>query len=168
MRGVKLALPGLLILLLPACATLAGVGIQPPRFAVADEQAAELRLLGPTLDRPVGGVALRLYARVDNPNPIGVTLSRLTGTLRLEGFDAADADFPLGVPLGAGASTVVPLDIAVSFANLPGLADVFSRAVTGRDIGYSLNGTATVDAGLLGQPTFGPMTLLAGAVELRR
>lgn len=153
---------------LAGCATLGGVGIQPPRFEVAGGQQAELRLLGPSLERPVGGAAIRLYARVENPNPIGITLSRLAGTLSLQGRDAADADFPLGLPLDAGGSAVVPLDISVSFSNLPGLADVLGRAVIGGEIAYSLRGIATVDAGLLGQPSFGPMSLLSGVVEVRR
>jgi hypothetical protein len=153
---------------LAGCASLGGLGIQPPRFDVAAGQASELRLLGPSLQRPLGGASLRLYALVENPNPIGITLSSLAGTLRLEGYEAADADFPLGVPLQPGGSTVVPLDIAISFANLPGLADVVGRAVTAGAIDYSLSGTATVDAGVLGQPTFGPMTLLQGSVDAGR
>ena len=156
------------LLLLGGCATLSGLGIQAPRFSVADEQNAEIRLLPPSLERPVGGAALRLYARVENPNPIGITLSRLSGRLELQGFDAADADFPLGLPLEAGEATVVPLDIAISFANLPGLGEVLGRAVVGGELAYNLRGTATVDAGMLGQPTFGPMSLLNGTVELRR
>jgi len=155
-------------LLLSACATLGGLGIQAPTFRVAAEQPSELRLLGPSLQRPLGGASLRLYARVDNPNPVGITLSSLTGNLSLEGHDAAQADFPLGVPLQPGGSAVVPLDIAISFADLPGLADVLSRAVNTGQVAYSLRGTASVDAGLLGQPTFGPMTLLQGAVRTTR
>lgn len=156
------------VLLTTSCASLGGLGIQPPTIGISDGNQPQLRLLGPSLDRPVGGASLRLYARVENPNPIGITLSRLTGTLRLEGFDAADADFPLGVPLTAGGAAVVPLDITVSFANLPGLADVLGAAVFGRDIQYSLNGTVGVDAGVLGQPTFGPMALLNGTVRVSR
>jgi hypothetical protein len=157
-----------LFLLLSGCATLGGLGIVPPRIAIDQQQAAELRLLGPSLQRPLGGASLRLYARVDNPNPVGITLTRLAGTLQIQGFDAADADFPLGVPLAAAGSVVVPLDIAISFANLPGLADVLSRAVTGGEVEYRLQGTASVDAGMLGQPSFGPMTLLAGSVRPTR
>jgi hypothetical protein len=158
---------GAALLLTSGCATL-GMGIQAPRFSVADEQPSEIRLLGPSLQRPVGGASIRIYARVENPNPVGITLSSLAGTLRLEGFDAADAEFPLGLPLAAGQATVVPLDIAVSFANLPGLADVLGRAVTTGQVAYSLRGTAAVDAGPLGQPSFGPMTLLQGTVQARR
>ncbi|MEX2584111.1 MAG: LEA type 2 family protein [Gemmatimonadota bacterium] len=153
---------------LSGCATLGGLGIQAPIFHVASDQQSELRLLGPSIQRPLGGASLRLYARVENPNPVGITLSSLAGTLRLEGFDAADADFPLGLPLQAGGSAVVPLDIAISFANLPGLADVLGSAVTGGEIDYSLRGTARVDAGVLGQPSFGPMTLLEGSVRAQR
>lgn len=157
-----------LVPLLSQCASLGSLGIQPPRFDISNSQAPELRLLGPSLQRPVGGATLRLYAQVENPNPIGITLSRVNGTVQLEGFDAADADFPLGLPLNAGATTVVPLEISVNFANLPGLADVIGRAVTGREVAYSLRGTVGVDAGVLGQPTFGPMSLLEGSVRVQR
>lgn len=156
------------LLLLAGCASLGGLGIQAPRFAVDSGQPAELRLVGPSFERPLGGATVRLYARVENPNPIGITLSALSGRLELGGFDAADAEFPLGLPLQAGQSTVVPLDITLSFANVSGLADVLARSVTSGEIDYSLRGTAQVDAGVLGQPSFGPMTLLEGTVRARR
>lgn len=158
----------LALLLLSGCASLGGIGIMPPRFDISDSQQPRLRLLPPSLSNPVGGASLMLYADVENPNPVGITLSRLSGTARIEGFDAADVNFPLGLPLNAGGSTVVPLEISVSFANLPGLADVVGRAVTGGDLAYSLRGTVAVDAGILGQPTFGPMELLAGNVRVQR
>ncbi len=166
--SIRLGAALALTLVLSGCASLGGLGIVPPRISIDPQQNAELRLLGPSLQRPLGGASLRLYARVENPNPVGITLTRLAGTLQLQGFDAADADFPLGIPLTATGSAVVPLDIAISFANLPGLADVLSRAVTGGEVDYSLQGTASVDAGMLGQPSFGPMTLLAGSVRPTR
>jgi hypothetical protein len=165
MRAYTLALAVCGLLLISGCATFAGLGIQAPRFQVADDQPSQLRLLGPSAQRPLGGASVRLFARVENPNPLGITLAALAGTLNLEGFEAAEASFPLGLPLAAGESVVVPLDIAISFANLPGLADVLGRAVTGGPIGYSFRGTVSVDAGALGQPTFGPMTLLQGSVQ---
>ena len=164
---------GALLLALPAlfsgCATLGLQNIlQPPSFSVDDTQQAQLRLLPPGPGRPSGGAAVRLYARVGNPNPVGFTLSALAGTLQLEGRNAARVDFPLGVPLGAGQQTIVPLDLAVDFADLPQLGSTILRAVTGQSIRYALNGTVGVDAGVLGQPTFGPMTLLAGDVRVTR
>lgn len=167
-KAMRTTIVLLATLLLSSCASLGGLGVQAPTFGLSSQNQPQLRLLGPSLDRPVGGAALRLYARVENPNPIGITLSRLAGTVRLEGFDAADADFPLGVPLSAGGSAVVPLDVTVSFANLPGLAEVLTAAVSGRDINYSLRGTVGVDAGVLGQPTFGPMALIDGTVRVSR
>ncbi|HEU4562736.1 MAG TPA: LEA type 2 family protein [Longimicrobium sp.] len=154
--------------LLSGCATLAQLGIQAPQFYVDQGQPAQLRLLAPGFGRPQGGAAIRLYARVRNPNPIGITLSRLAGGLVLEGRNAAQVDFPLGVPMQGGAETVVPLDISVNFNDIPGLADVLLRAATGQSIRYALRGTVGVDAGVLGQPTFGPMNLLEGSARVGR
>lgn len=162
-RGILLPL----LLLAPGCASLGQV-IQPPRFEVDRDRASELRLLPPAPGRPLGGAAIRLYARVQNPNPLGVTLSTVRGGLLLEGRQAAAVDFPLGVPLEAGAETLVPIEVGISFADVPGLADVLTRAVTGSPVRYRLDGTVGVDAGLLGQPTFGPMTLLQGDVRVTR
>jgi hypothetical protein len=154
--------------LLSGCATLAQLGIQPPQFQVDNTQQAQLRLLAPSLGHPQGGAAIRLYARVRNPNPIGLTLSRVAGGLALEGQNAAQVDFPLGVPLQGGSETVVPLDISVNFNDIPGLANVLLRAATGQSIRYALRGTVGVDAGVLGQPTFGPMNLLDGSMRVFR
>ena len=63
---------------------------------------------------------------------------------------------------------MVPLDITVNFNDIPGLADVILRAATGQSIRYALNGTVGVDAGVLGQPTFGPMNLLSGSARVTR
>jgi hypothetical protein len=154
--------------LLSGCATLAQLGIQAPQFTVDNTQQAQLRLLAPGFGRPQGGAAIRLYARVRNPNPIGITLSRVAGGLALEGQNAAQVDFPLGVPLQGGSETIVPLDISVNFNDLPGLANVLLRAATGQSIRYALRGTVGVDAGVLGQPTFGPMNLLDGSMRVFR
>lgn len=154
---------------LGGCAGL-GLGnvIQPPRFSVADSRQAELRLLGPSIGRPLGGASIRLWARVENPNVLGLTLTAVQGALALEGTKAADVDFPLGIPLLAGQDTVIPLDINVSFSDLPGLADVARRLLTRSSINYRLDGTVAVNAGPLGQPRFGPSTLLDGTLTVRR
>lgn len=116
---------------------------------------------------PVGGAAVRLWAEVTNPNSFGVTLGTLSGTLFLEGSRAAAADFPLGLPLGSRQQTVIPIDLSLSFSDLPGLGDALRRAVSNQPIAYRLDGTVGVDAGRLGTPTFGPMTLLTGEVRPR-
>jgi hypothetical protein len=159
-------------LMMVALTGCAGMGLeqvlQAPTFRVDGSQQAQLRLLGPSMQHPIGGAAVRLYARVGNPNPVGLTLTRLVGQLQLQGNNAARVDFPLGVALQAGGETMVPIDIAIDFNDIPGLAQVARNALTGQPINYSLNGTVGVDAGLLGQPSFGPMQLLSGELRATR
>lgn len=170
---MKISLRSTLVLslaLLSGCASLGMLGqvVQPPRFEVAREREAEIRLLPPAPGRPLGGAAVRLWARVENPNPLGITLSSLNGDLFLEGREAARVGFPLGVPLRAGEATLVPLEVSIGFAEVPGLASVLTRAVVGEPVRYRLAGTVGVDAGAFGEPVFGPMTLLDGEVRVTR
>ena len=160
-------LPLILSLLLSGCASLGQV-LQPPIITVAPDQQAQISLLAPSVSRPLGGASVRLYAEITNPNPFGFTLSTVQGQLALEGVRAADVDLPLGLPLAAGQSSVVPLDILLSFSEVPRLADMLGQAFTRQELGYELVGRIGVDAGALGQPTFGPMTLLEGEVAVRR
>jgi hypothetical protein len=150
-------------LTLPACASLEGLRafVQPPTFRQTD-QPAEVRLAGPSTDRPFGGATVRLWTEVSNPNPFGLTLGTLDGTLFLEDSRAAAAAFPLGLPLGAQQRTVIPIELSISFSDLPGLADVVRRAARREPVAYRLDGTIGVDAGRIGQPVFGPMTLMRG------
>lgn len=102
---------------------------------------------------------------MSNPNGFGLTLGTLRGTLHLEGSRAATVDFPLGLPLQPRGEAEVPIDILVSFQDLPGLGQTLARAISRQPIEYELEGTIGVNAGAFGEPVFGPMTLLRG--ELR-
>lgn len=150
-----------------ACATLERLGdlVQAPQFSEVDDRRAEIQLVGPSSDAPLGGAAIRLWTRVRNPNAFGLTLTTLRGSLFLEGSRAAEADFPLGLPLTASGSKVIPLDLRVSFADIPGLANAIRRAVAGDPLEYRLNGTVGVDALQFGTPVFGPMDLLTGVIR---
>ena len=139
--------------------------VQPLQFKQADERPAEIRLFAPSLSQPLGGAAVRLWLEIENPNPIGLTLSTLKATLLLEDTPAARGDFPLGLPLRAGEDSVIPLDLSISFGDIPSLADLIRRGAQSGGAPYTLEGTVGIDAGPLGQPTFGPMTLVTG--ELR-
>jgi hypothetical protein len=152
------------------CASLAGLGslVQAPRFSAADGRDAEIVLRGPSRDFPLGGAAVRLHARVFNPNPFGLRLSTLVGDLFLGGSRAAAVDFPLGVQLIANDEAEIPIDFVIGFDDVPGLAQVVGRAISGSSLDYRLDGRIGVDAGPLGRPTFGPMTVLAGDVRVRR
>jgi hypothetical protein len=168
MRTIKGWTAVLAVGTLTGCAAL-GLGgiIEPPRFDTAPGQSAELRLAAPSAQAPLGGATIRLWARVENPNSFGFTLARLAGTLFLDASRAATLDLPLGLPLRAGQDTIFPIDLTVSFSDLPGLADVAMRAFAGQSLNYRLDGTVGVNAGALGQPTFGPLTLLQGQVDTR-
>lgn len=153
-----------------SCATLGQLGllVQPPRFERDRDRPAELRLLGPSSGRGIGGAGIRIWARVSNPNSFGLRLSHLSGNLFLEGARAADVDLPLGLPLRPNEDTSIPIDLQVDFEDVPELFDVASRVLSRQPIEYRLDGTIGVDAGQLGQPRFGPSTLLTGELQPRR
>lgn len=163
----RLCCASLAALVLSGCAHLDRLGafVQPPRFEQARDRPAELRLIGRRPDLPLGGAGIRLWTTVTNPNAFGLTLGTLSGTLYLEGTHAAEADFPLGLRLNPGEGSTVPIDLSISFADLPGLADVIRRAANRQPLAYRFDGTIGVDAGALGHPVFGPMTLLNGTVS---
>ena len=163
----RLSSIAILTFLSVSCATLEGLRafVQPPQFQQAADRQSEIRLVGPGPGSSAGGAAIRLWTRVSNPNNFGLTVGTLRGTLFLEGSRAATADFPLGLPLRAHGEDVVPLDITVSFADLPGLGQTITRAIARQPIEFALEGTIGVRAGALGEPVFGPMTILRG--ELR-
>lgn len=152
-----------------ACASLEGLRalIQPPAFEQARDRQSEIRLLPLHADRPAGGAAVRLWTTVTNPNPFGFTLSSVEATLLLDDVEAADAEFPLGLPLQARQSETIPLDLTVSFANVPRLANIIRRAASGGGLDYRLEGTVGIDAGRFGQPTFGPMPIVSGDLRAR-
>jgi hypothetical protein len=155
---------------LAGCATLGQLRgfVQPPHFEQADGRPAEIRLAGPSRLQPIGGANVRLWMRVSNPNPFGVTLSTLQTTLRLDGQRAATGDFPLGLPLGASQDSVIPVELAIDFRDVSGLAGVIRSAAGGDRVEYELEGTVGIDAGRFGQPTFGPMSLLRGELGGQR
>jgi hypothetical protein len=143
-----------------SCATLRDV-VQAPQFSVAAGRQAELRLT-------TGGATVRIWTNVRNPNAFGFTLARLAGSLFVENSRAANVDLPLGLPLVAQRDTVIPIDVTIRYSDLPGLADLASRLLTRSSVAYRLDGTVTVDAGVFGQPSFGPNTIVRGDVAIFR
>ena len=160
----------LLSLFVNGCGQIGALGriVQPPTFSQADHQPAEIRLMGPSRTMPVGGAAVRIWLEVTNPNGFGFTLRTLNATLSLEGSHAATGDFPLGLPLGARQESIVPLDLSISFVDIPGLARVLQQVAVGGVVDYELDGTVGIDAGPFGTPTFGPMRLVTGELRLVR
>lgn len=157
-------------LLAAGCATLGGLQafVRPPRFDALRERPAELRVGGVSRDARFGSAGVRLWARVENPNAFGLTLTTLRGRLHLGDEGGPDVSFPLGLPLRAREVSEVPIDLTVDLAEVPRLAQAVLRGVTGQPVDYRLEGTFGVDAGPIGQPTFGPMTILAGELRVVR
>jgi late embryogenesis abundant protein len=168
-RCARLVVLGSIIAVSSACAGLGNLQqiIQPPRFEQAPGQPAEIRLAGPSAASPLGGAGVRIWLSVTNPNPFGFTLSTVNATLMLEGNRAATGDFPLGLPLTAGQQSVVPLDLSISFADVPGLSRTLGRLAVGGSAPFQLDGTVGISAGRFGNPTFGPMTLATGDLQVR-
>ena len=152
---------------LPGCASLEGLRafVQPPQFAQAPDRPSEILLLPIQAGRPAGGATVRIWTTVSNPNPFGFTLSSVDATLFLEDTQAAETSFPLGLPLQARGTDTIPLEISISFADIPRLAGALRQAARGQSVGYRLEGIVGIDAGRLGQPTFGPMTLVSGTLQ---
>ena len=150
----------------PGCATLGSLQnfVRAPQFDEAPGRQAEIRLVGPSLNAPIGGAAVRLWVRVSNPNAFGFTLSTLRGTLFLQEARGATMDLPLGLPLAARAETEFPIDLMISFADVPSLSDVIRRAANRSPIDYRLDGTVGVEAGTFGSPEFGPLTFVRGTI----
>ena len=139
--------------------------MQAPKFEEAPGQRAEIRLHGPTLSEPLGGAGVRLCTQCRIRMRSASRSAPCAARCNIENSRAADVDFPLGLPLRAGEQTVVPIDLSISFSDLPGLANVLRRAANRQPLAYHLEGTIGVDAGQLGQPVFGPMTLLRGEMR---
>jgi hypothetical protein len=164
---VNFGLVPLAALTIGSCASLNQL-VQPPEFSVAQGRDTQLQLLGPSTSRPLGGATLRIWTRVRNPNAFGLTLAALRGNIFLEDTRAGQVDFPLGLPLTASGDTIIPLDINISFADVPGLIDVAQRIVARNLVAYRLDGTVTVDAAPFGQPSFGPSTWISGQSRVIR
>jgi hypothetical protein len=155
-------------LVLAACASLASlIGVEPPVFAIAQGRQSVLSLDPASILTARPSARLRLWTQVRNPNSIGFTLSTLRGTVFLEGSEVARYDLPLGLPLRAAQDTVIPLDITFGLPALSSLGRLGQALLEGRAVQYRLDGTLGVDAGALGQPTFGPRTWLQGSVDVR-
>jgi hypothetical protein len=154
-------------LAIAGCAALESLGVLALRFESADDRGTELRVLGPSGGRPLGGAALRLWAHVENPNGFGLRLTEVAGDLSIADAGVIDVEFPLGLPLVAHQDTVIPLDIAIGFDELPALGQIARAAIAGQRLDYRLDGTFAVEAGGYGQPRFGPLRLLEGELRVR-
>lgn len=150
------------------CATIGRVlGVEAPRFEMAEGRESVLSLDASSLVTGRPRARLRVWARVSNPNAFGFTLSTLRGTVFLEDAEMAEVDLPLGLPLEAARDTVIPLEISFGLPDLERLGALGEAILRRSEVGYRLDGIVGVDAGELGEPTFGPRTWLQGRLDVR-
>ena len=128
-----------------------------PRPARGDPAPGNLRRRREAVDEGQQSESVRLAPRHAERDALPGGLAR--GGRRLSA----------GLAARRGRGSVIPIDISISFSDLPGLSGVGRRILARQPVPYRLEGTVGVDAGRLGQPVFGPMTLIRGeaAVPLR-
>jgi len=79
----------------------------------------------------------------------------------------AEVDLPLGLPLAAARDTVIPIEMGFGLPSLDQLGALGEALLRRSAVSYRLDGTVGVDAGTLGEPTFGPRTWLRGELDVR-
>lgn len=135
--------------------------VQVPTFEVQ-----EVRLLNVGFSGLIPSSAtLSLRLRVQNPNPFGIRVARAGGALFLDGQNVGSIELPNVElpPNGAGAQDA-NVTLPLNFSN----AATFLRVARGEAVSYRVDGSFSVDAGLLGRPTFGPFTLAQGVLRQPR
>ena len=168
-RGTLVSGSVLLLLIASAgCASfLRFLPVEAPRFELVRERGSVLSLDPASVLTGRPQATVRIWTRVTNPNGFALTLSTFEGDLFVEGRDLAQLDLPLGLPMPAAGDTVIPLDVTFGLPSLATLGTLGEALLSGRGVEYRLDGTLGVDAGRLGQPSFGPRTWLTGDLEVR-
>jgi hypothetical protein len=168
-RSSKLVLGAILVVSATgACASLQSLlEVAAPRFELVEDRESVLTLDPVSILTESPFVNFRLWTRVTNPNSFGLTISTLEGEVFLEGREMAEIDLPLGLPLVASRDTIIPLDLRFGIPSLSSLGALGQALLARRPVRYRLDGRLGVDAGPLGEPTFGPRTWLQGEVDVR-
>lgn len=136
--------------------------LQVPEFKVQSVALRSLTL--PGLGRPAVAT-LSVQLRVHNPNPVSVRVARAGGRILLDDLDVGTVNLPnVDLPAGGDATQEAVVDLPVTLANLA----TFVKVGRGEAVPYRLEGSFTVDAGLLGKPTFGPYVVAQGVLKQPR
>lgn len=159
-----LPLSVLAALALTACAPaqLAGPVVQVPTFEARNMHLSSLTL-APAGGLPGGGqgaaAGLELTVQMYNPNPFPVRLHSFSADLFLTGQRAAALILPdVALPARGTATQTVQASVPVNL----NVAAEWLKVARGQAVPYRVDGSFTADLGVLGQPTFGPLTLVQG------
>jgi len=108
---------------------------------------------------------LRIRTRASNPNPVGVRLAGLDFDLYVNGTRAGSGSFTGGVDLPPRGQTVLDLEVTTSLEEGGRLVADLAEAARGQRTAYRLVGTVSLAAGRLGNPRFGPLTIVSGTLS---
>ncbi len=135
--------------------------VRTPQFEI--REAGLLRLNPPGLNGIAPEAVIRISLEGRNPNPFEMSLNELKFDLYLDGAKVAAAGTP-GFKLKAnGTPGIVPVDVEVPIA--PSTLQNLLKIASGSRVTYRIDGSFSVDAGALGKPRFGPLTLAQGGFQ---
>lgn len=148
---------------LSACtpAPLAGPVLAGPAAQVPSFGASTVRLTHLTLPEQ-GAAEIELTVQVRNPNPFAVRLHSFAAHLVLTGQPVAALMLP-DIALSARGDAVQTVRASVPVSQ--DTAAEWLKVARGQRVPYRLDGTFTADLGTLGQPSFGPLTLVQGQCQ---
>jgi LEA14-like dessication related protein len=135
--------------------------VRSPQFEL--REAGLLKLNPPGLNGIAPEAVIRISLEGRNPNPFEMSLSEFKFDLYLDGAKVAVGGTP-GFKLKAnGAPGIVPVDVEIPIA--PSTVQNLLKIAGGSRVTYRVDGSFTVDAGALGKPRFGPVTLAQGGFQ---
>lgn len=153
-------------LLLSACTPTQPI-VQVPKIQVQDVQLTRLDLPGGLASlaavfnglpgAPVAHILMDL--QVTNPNPLPLRMTNIAADLIIDGQNMGRVDLP-NVDLPARGATQQLAEIALPVSAQT--AQNILKVARGQLVTYRLDGTFSVNMGLLGVQTFGPYTLSQG------
>lgn len=147
-----------LMALLSGCAPRQAF-VQVPEIKVESVRLVSLTVPGFTAP-PVANLTMKL--RVYNPNAYAVRLVRAHGRFVLDGSDVGSVELPnIDLPARGEAQQDAHVSIPVSFSTVA----PFLRVARGESVSYRIDGSFVLDAGIFGQPPFGPYTLAQGVIR---
>jgi LEA14-like dessication related protein len=135
--------------------------VRSPQFEM--REAGLLRLNPPGLDNIAPEAVIRITLDARNPNPFDLNLEELRMDLALDGAKVAAASInSLALKQNGALSTFfVDVEVPITTASLQSLGKIIS----GASVQYRLDGAFRVDAGPIGKPRFGPVTLAQGRYQ---
>lgn len=162
MKRRCLAILGLLLWLLTACAPVTGPLLQAPTFRLIGDGSGLVRLDPPGVGS--GAAVFRFNLEVTNPNPFALTLAGIDFDLAINGRRAASSSFVGGIALAPRGTSPLALEVSVPLAEGLQLLGDLVRLIAGEPTSYALQGTVIVD--LLGARQRLPaVTLASGTIS---